>query len=94
VLTAEILAAVRCGLVSISETADLTQEDRFLQIADCQNQLDSRPLQRHEPQARKVFPLCGKGAFVCGTIDARTPENHSSNLVARTTRPTHTSKCD
>jgi hypothetical protein len=57
-LTAEIFAAVRCGFVSISETADLTQEHRFLQIADCQDQLDSRPLQRHESQAQNVFPFC------------------------------------
>jgi hypothetical protein len=49
---AEISAAVRCGFVSISETAELAQEHSFLQVADCQNQLGSRPLQRRESQAR------------------------------------------
>jgi phenylalanyl-tRNA synthetase beta subunit len=35
VLATELLAAIRCGFLSVAETADLTQVHSFLQIADC-----------------------------------------------------------
>jgi CRISPR-associated protein Cas1 len=42
------LAAVRCGFLSVAETADLTQIHSLLQIADCQNQPRSSHLQIRE----------------------------------------------
>jgi hypothetical protein len=35
VFATEFLAAVRCGFVSVAETADLAQVHSFLQVADC-----------------------------------------------------------
>jgi CRISPR-associated protein Cas1 len=48
VLATEVLAAVRCGFLSVAETADLTQIHSFLQVADCQNQPRSSHLQIRE----------------------------------------------
>jgi hypothetical protein len=52
-LATEVLAAVRCGFLSVAETADLTQIHSLLQIADCQNQPRSSHLQIHESSKLK-----------------------------------------
>jgi hypothetical protein len=53
VLATEVLAAVRCGFLSVAETADLTQIHSFLQVADCQNQPRSSHLQIRESSKLK-----------------------------------------
>jgi CRISPR-associated protein Cas1 len=53
VLATEVLAAVRCGFLSVAETADLTQMHSFLQVADCQNQPRSSHLQIRESSKLK-----------------------------------------
>jgi hypothetical protein len=54
VLATEVLATVRCGFLSIAETADLAQIHSFLQIAGCQNQPRSSRLQLHESKPKRI----------------------------------------